>query len=349
MKFGGLTVAKRFPRLGVRLVAFVCVLCGSTAGQTADSDWNGTYSLQVENDRIAQTDRHYTNGFNLSWVSDKRTDGPIWVRNALNFLYPLADIRAGRVGAALGQNIYTPEDTNTDALIDDDRPYAGWLYGAASIHAETTRNVAGWELDTLDSVELSLGIVGSQAYGEDVQNNFHELIGVSRANGWNNQLKNEPAVALFFQRKWRPAPISVGGLELDAIPHAGGSAGNVFTLANLGATVRLGKHLQLDYGPPLIRPSLSGLAAVEEGETFGWYFFAGGEGRAVLRNIFLDGNTFTDSQRVDKKPFVGNFQLGLSLSYGGYRLAFSHVYLSKEFYGQRRSDRYGTLTASKRF
>ena len=137
--------------------------------------------------------------------------------------------------------------------------------------------------------------------------------------------------------------------ELDAIPHAGGSLGNVFTLANLGATLRFGQQLGLDYGPPQIRPSLSGLTAVEEADGLGWYFFVGGEGRAVLRNIFLDGNTFADSHSVDKKSFVGNFQLGLSLTYSGYRLAFSHVFLSKEFDEQRRSDRYGTLTLSKRF
>lgn len=339
------------PLKGSRFLPFALagLLWGSATGLAADGDWSGTYSVQVENDRIAQTDRHYTNGLRLSWISDKRSDGPMWVRDVLQFLYPLADVRSGRIGAAIGQNIYTPEDTNAVALVADDRPYAGWLYGAASIHAETTRKFGQWSLDSLDSVELSLGIVGPQAYAEETQNNWHDLIGVSRSNGWDNQLKNEPAVALFFQRKWRPQAVSVGIFEFDTIPHAGGSIGNVFTLANLGATVRFGQQLKLDYGPPQIRPSLSGLTAVEEADGLGWYFFFGGEGRAVLRNIFLDGNTFADSHSVDKKTFVGNFQLGLSLSYSGYRLAFTHVFLSKEFDGQRRSDRYGTLTLSKRF
>jgi lipid A 3-O-deacylase len=38
---------------------------------------------------------------------------------------------------------------------------------------------------------------------------------------------------------------------------------------------------------------------------FGWCLFASFEGRAVARNIFLDGNTFTDSHSIDKKTFVG--------------------------------------------
>lgn len=340
---------KRFCRNAACAAAILCASFGAAEAQSDADRWGGTFSVQIENDRIAQTDRHYTHGTRLSWVSDKRTDGPMWVRDVLQFLYPLADIRAGRIGFALGQNIYTPEDTSRTALIQDDRPYAGWLYGAASIHAETRRKVAGWSLDTLDSVELNLGLVGPQTYAEDVQNNFHDLIGVDRADGWNNQLKNEPALALFFERKWRPQPVRFGGLEFDAIPHAGGSLGNVFTLGTLGATIRLGQQLDLDYGPPQIRPSLSGLTAVEERDTLGWYVFFGGEGRAVLRNIFLDGNTVADSHSVDKETLVGNFQFGLSLSYRGYRLAFSHVFLTKEFKGQRRSDRYGTLALSKRF
>ncbi len=129
--------------------------------------------------------------------------------------------------------------------------------------------------------------------------------------------------------------------EIDAIPHLVGSLGNVFTLATVGGTVRIGRHLDFDYVPPQI---LSSLAVIADSDSFGRHIFAGAEGRAVLRNIFLDDNTFADSHSVDKKTLVGNFQLGLSMTYAGYRLAFTHVFLSKEYDGQRRSDRYSTLT-----
>lgn len=309
----------------------------------------GTFSLQLENDRIAATDRHYTHGTRLSWVSDKRTDGPDWGRDLLVFLYPLAEVRRGRIGFALGQNIYTPDDTSTTALDFEDRPYAGWLYGAISLHAETDRRLAGHKIDMLDSVELSVGVVGPQAFGEDGQNNFHDLIGVARSAGWNNQLNNEPALALFFERKLRPAPVSIAGYEADVLPHVGGAVGNVFTLANIGATFRIGRGLAQDYGPPHIRPTLSGLPAVDKSDAFNWYVFAGAEGRAILRNIFLDGNSFTKSHNIAKEPFVGSLQFGLSLAYGSARLTCSHVFLSKEFKVQRRADRYGTITLSKRF
>lgn len=316
----------------------------------AAADWpDGTWSLQLENDRIANTDRHYTHGSRLSWVSDRKTDGPAWLRKFLESIYPLADVRAGRIGFALGQNIYTPEDTDSRSLVTGDRPYAGWLYGAVSLHAQTTRHIGDLELETLDSVELNLGIVGPQSFAADVQNTVHDLIGVSRSQGWDNQLDNEPALALMFERKWRPAAIRHDGFEIDVIPHAGGSIGNVFVLANVGGVVRFGKGLDLDFGPPHIRPTLSGLEAVGDGDRFGWYLFAGAEARAVGRNIFLDGNTFSSSHSVDKKTLVGDFQLGAALIVRGVRVAFTHVFRTREFDGQPGGDRYGAVSVSARF
>jgi hypothetical protein len=329
---------------------YVAALAVALLAQPAAAEGiGGTFTLQIENDRIANTDRHYTHGTRLAWVSDKASDGPQWAKDALEWLYPLADLRAGRVGLVLGQNIFTPEDTDASGLVRDDRPYAGWLYAGISVHAETARRRNGISIDRLDSVELDVGIVGPGSFAEDIQDGYHDLIGVARSNGWDHQLDNEPGVALIFERKWRPAPWRAGDLEFDIIPSAGGSLGNVMTQFNLGAMVRLGQSLDVDYGPPHVRPSLSGLAAVAPGDGLAWYLFAGVEGRAVARNIFLDGNSFADSHDVDKKPLVGDFQVGVALVWRGVRLAFTHVFRTKEFDGQRRADRYGALSLSARF
>jgi len=90
------------------------------------------------------------------------------------------------------------------------------------------------------------------------------------------------------------------GLDADVLPHFGGALGNVFTYGAAGVTLRIGSGLEDDFGPPRIRPSLPGSAYFLPGKGFNWYLFAGLEGRAVLYNIFLDGNTFTDSHSVDK-------------------------------------------------
>ena len=61
---------------------------------TADAQYSkGTYTFEFENDRIANTDRHYTAGFRFSWVSEPKEDDPAWVRDILTELYPFADLR----------------------------------------------------------------------------------------------------------------------------------------------------------------------------------------------------------------------------------------------------------------
>ncbi len=76
--------------------------------------------------------------------------------------------------------------------------------------------------------------------------------------------------------------------------------------------------------------------------------FAGLEGRYVLRNIFLDGNTFTDSHSVDKRPFVIDMQVGGAVLFGRTRLTYTHVIMSPEFNEQREWDHFGALTLSWR-
>ena len=334
----------------MRATSSLCGLCIALWVATS-SAMAGTWTVNIENDRIANTDRHYSNGVRLGWVSDARdgTDQPM-IRDVLQFLYPLAKVRNGRLGLELGHNIYTPADTETRALVTDDRPYAGWLYTGASLYAETG-NQADDSIfaDTLDKVGLELGVVGPAALGEEVQNEFHKLIDVAESNGWDNQLDNEPGFNLIGERKWRHDPMRWRGFEADVVPHVGGSLGNVYTHINGGFIARFGRDLQIDYGPPLIRPSLSGFGAVEPTDQLAWYAFAGVDGRWVLRNIFIDGNTFHDSHDVDKEPLVGDFVAGISVVYGPARIAFTHVMRTKEFKGQPESDRFGALSISVLF
>jgi len=349
-------MSRRFLDLSAALLFSATVLSSPllAAEDSEESDRiipPGTWTITAENDRIARTDRHYTHGTRMSWVSDKTTGGPDFVRETLNFLYPLAEVRSGRVGFALGQSIFTPEDTDRRDLVVEDRPYAGWLYGAMSIYAETNwRTEDDFEYTTLDSVELNLGVVGPMSLAEGTQNEFHDLIDVSRSYGWDNQLKNEPALALFFERKWRPDALPVGaGTEVDVIPHFGGSLGNVFTLLNTGLTVRFGHNLKNDFGPPQMRPAFSGPGAVSPDTDFAWYVFGGAQVSAVGRNIFLDGNTFRSSHSVDKEPFTGDVQVGVAMVIEDVRISATHVYRTREFKGQGEADRFGVVSVSYHF
>src|SRR5256885_15874840 len=82
-----------------------------------------------------------------------------------------------------------------------------------------------------------------------------------------------------------------------------------YTTLFRSAIGRIGFDLPDDYGPPRIEPGLPGTNFFEPTAAFGWYLFAGVDGRAIARNIFLDGNTWQTSRGVEKIPLVGDLQL----------------------------------------
>ncbi len=297
------------------------------------------FSFTLENDLFTNLDRHYTNGIGLAWA-DGGDAAPAWATRAANLVPFFQDEGITRAVYGLGQNLYTPDNIRRGVPDADDRPYAGWLYGSIGLLRQTP--------ERLDQLQLSLGVVGPAAMGEPTQKFVHKLIGSPDPRGWSTGLDNEPAVLLVYQRSWRPErPKPIGTFEIDLTPNLGGALGNVFTYAEAGATLRFGPDLPDDYGPPRLQPGLPGSAffgAPTRG--FSWYAFAGVEGRAVLRNLFLDGNTFSDSRRVDKNLFVGDLQIGLALTFGSFRLAAVNVLRTDEFDGQKDADAFGGLSLS---
>jgi lipid A 3-O-deacylase len=200
--------------------------------------------------------------------------------------------------------MFAPKDLTISALQINDRPYAGWLYGTIGVISDTGAQ--------LDNLQLTLGMVGPASGAAEAQHIVHKAIGSPIPQGWGNQLNNEPGLILTYERKWRniyeQTPF---GIAVDITPSLGGSVGNIYTHAAAGAVARIGYDLPSDYGPPLIRPNLPGSDFFIPTRKIGWYIFAGVEGRAVARNIFLDGNTFSDSHSVDKKMLVGGAQGGV--------------------------------------
>ena len=109
--------------------------------------------------------------------------------------------------------------------------------------------------------------------------------------------------------------------------------------------------MDADFGPPRIRPALSGSAFFQpRSREFGWYVFGGVEARGVARDILLDGNTYRQSRSVDHRPFVGNAMYGLAVMYAGVRLSYTQVLRTEEFYGQRGGvQRFASLNTTFRF
>ena len=316
-----------------------------------------TLILTLENDYFAGTDEQYTNGVKLIWISadlKKYAEDERLPDFAVSYLKRLPFVNEPgqqyNVALSLGQNMYVPHNTHTAAPQPNDRPYAGWSYMSLALHAKTANQ--------LDSFETSLGVVGPSALAGETQNNYHSIMGFKRVEGWRNQIHDEPGLILSWQRTLRAARLDLGhDVSWDVLPHGRVTVGNVQTHAAAGFETRIGYRLPWDFGTSLIQPGGGVSAPADPDDTrlrqdatfFGLHFFAGAEGRAVGRNIFLDGNTWEKSPHVSKKLMVADLMAGVGLVLGKVKLTYTHVYRTEEFDGQDGPQKFGSVSLSMTF
>lgn len=295
-------------------------------------------NVTLENDLFGRgTDQNYTNGFRIGWFEPGRK--PPGITDELEDILPFLQVNeTTSVSYSLGQNLYTPDDIQNPQPDPDDRPWAAFLYGSMGMVTVYKHH--------LDEYEITLGVVGPLALGEPVQKTVHKIVGSPKPRGWDNQLHNEPALMMSWQRRW-PNLLS---LDIDddhffaMAPHFGFTAGNVYTYANAGATFKVASQKGRWADKPLmVRPSIPGTGFFPKTKDLYWELFLAFEGRAVGRNIFLDGNTFRDSASISKKSLVGDVSAGITLTRGRFRAGYTLVYRTREYVGQNVGDLFGAV------
>jgi hypothetical protein len=334
-----------------------------------------TLSVYFENDLFANTDREYTNGTKFSLVSPdidwnreilsgEGTELSLISRTFVQHLAPISRAKdrllqnfgigwdenvsgvSYNVEFVIGQQMYTPENIESPSFLPQQRPYAGWLYGGIGLHRKTNRG--------LNLIELNFGFVGPASFARQTQNFIHGMRKIKKAQGWDYQLKNELGIGIVMENKDRLLSLNQDSskLGLDLITHYGFSLGNILTQINLGMEFRFGWNIPKDFGESLLGRSGNTSAPNSEGELrwdqgFSWYLFTGVDGRFVARNIFLDGNTFVDSPKVDKEPLVGDLVAGTSARIGKrLKLTYSQVVRTREYKKQNDGQMFGAAYIS---
>lgn len=302
-------------------------------------------TLQTENDLVGRTDRNYTAGLRLG-ITLPSDQLPDLIRDAGRAL--LGDGRP-RISLDLSQTLFTPRNTQRVVPNPNDRPYAGVLIGQLNLVQDTlsTRTILG----------LGLGVIGSDAQGEQLQNGFHNLIGDPTVKGWNHQVKNMPVVQLVGARIWRLPLLQesktqeiLSGIEVDILPSIAGAIGSWRNYAQIGMQLRIGQGLATDFGTSRISPGLTGADAYTPTRDFVWYGFIGADGQAVAWDATLDGNPYQSGPHVPREPFVGEMELGFAVIYSGIRFSYTHVLQTQEFRGQRSGlFQFGSFTVAARF
>ncbi len=292
------------------------------------------FSISNDNDSLANADGDYSAGMELTWTQasrasvDERATLPRWLKH-VSKRTPFGHAGVDRFGSriVLGQKIYTPRDLRKTELIEDDRPYAGWTYLNLSLHAR--------KQDRLDSIILSVGIIGPASFADEVQENVHEFFGAVRVRGWKNQLKNEFALNLSYLRDrivWQKDSDSEYEMELVSLSRI--DIGNVDTSASCGLRWRGGRNLESDFDSDSDESShrIEGIEPKHGSHSkFRFSHLLEMRGIVVARNIFLDGNTFKESHSVEKKNALVEISWGIDYGNRKKRASMRYTYRSKEF------------------
>lgn len=306
-------------------------------------------TISWENDNFGlgrKSDRFYTNGVRISaqfsdpvilnwkWVSPLRD----WTWNHLGGDTEVAPVAS--VSVVFGQNFYTPQIITVAAPQPLDRPWAGVLY------AGLVQTIGDTDLRQVHFLEIDAGILGPGAGAQRVQKFVHNDLGFSDNDpqGWPNQLKNEPILALRYQQLRRKSWLTSGDTDvLDIVPQFGVMLGSPQTYVNAGATIRLGYHIT---GLPAVR--IPNGAAPVSVDAFEIYVFAGVEGRYVPFNATLDGGLFHDGPRANgPERFVSDLSAGISARYKRIRFTYTVADRSAEFDvppGAIENQRFGAFT-----
>lgn len=299
------------------------------------------FRISFENDTFINTDRGFTHGSKLSWMShDIRNYRKNPLLRWFSFTNGPGSIHSFSI--SLGQNIYTPDNIQTPEFIGNDRPYAGYLYLGFGIHSKNTKRQ--------DTFEIDMGIVGRHSFAEQTQKIIHYLFKHEDPLGWKHQLKDEFAFQTIFERKTRIYRASLENeISIELIPHFGGGLGNVYIYANAGYQVRFGWKLPYDFGIDMHRPGGDTNIGINSWGKPNIHVFAALDGQAVYRNIFLDGNTIVDSHHVEKYPFTANIMTGIGIQFNGIYITYTYVYWTKKFKTESRNHQFGVLNISFSF
>ena len=295
---------------------------------------------------IEPSDDGYTSGIAYAWGKapvERFTDIniPAWLRYISDWTY-INQGAEGRymVSYSIQQTMYTPTNLQEESLIIEDRPYVGLLLWQVKL-----RQFNG---DVATSLTFDFGAAGPVALAKETQAATHDIISATEANGWDNQINNEPVFRMSFEyfKRLTVLPLS-DSITVDTSIYTQAGIGNLSSDLGVGLIFRLGSGLEDTFS--IVNPTASHSAnpyTLISSQDFNWQVFLSLNGRYGFNDITLNGNTFKSSHSVDLIHEQGLFSVGFAMRWRSWGLLFSTLRGSKQFDEQRDDTNFATVSIS---
>ena len=138
--------------------------------------------LHYDNDFFAESDYYYTQGYSFEVVN------PVLKKNPLNKLLIKLPNGFERNGVAFEHYGFTPTSISSNAILYNDRPFAG------VIMLKTFRTSTDTINKTRLSAILSTGMIGPASFAGGMQTKIHQWTGDREPKGWQYQIRNDVVI-----------------------------------------------------------------------------------------------------------------------------------------------------------
>lgn len=309
----------------------------------------GFNALLWDNDVLSprDPDAYYTNGLVYHHVSAPLPPGRgqgwhacpgiTWLSRSLSgWLIRTDENSRYRRSWEAGQIIQTPLNKRANPPDPDDQPYAGLLYAGCNLHVKTA--------DRAEVLGVQIGIVGPWSLAEQSQELAHYLIGVREAKGWDGQLRNELVVNLRYDRQEVIRKVDLGSRGLSIFDNMDFAVGPLMTSASAGVNLLYAADPDAVFG---LNPNYLGRYPSMTGRALGFYAMTSLQVTGVLRNLFLNGNTWVESPSVDHEPLLGSAQLLMGYGFSCWAVQLGLNVSTRTFQQQDVEwPRYGSLAVT---
>ncbi len=241
---------------------------------------NAIIDFSVDNDIVFHRDRYYSSGITIKVYT------PWMIKSPINkILLPSNDNEITYYALSVTHRMYTPERTLTPDIQLTDHPYASYLlFGNNKVSFNYKKRIK-------KSSGIELGIIGSFAGGEFIQNQIHENTSIAiPSEGWHNQIQND--ICLQYNAIIEKGLVNLPWLELNGF--VSGTLGVPHTEANFGGYLRLG----------YFRDYFKGFA-VDISDDWEAWLFCSGSIYLVNYNASLQGGTYNQNN-VHTISFINN-------------------------------------------
>jgi lipid A 3-O-deacylase len=249
----------------------------------------------TENDLYTSTfdDRYYTNGMFLSFMhlSKKKKE----------------NLEKKIFAWEIGHEMYTPKKAATLNVKNHDRPFAGYLYSSFSIQRIYKNNQS---FKTI----VQFGVIGANAFSEELQNFTHAIYGFTEAVGWKYQIKN--ALALNINAEYNKFLAKDTSNHFDISWINSGKVGTVYTNITSGFLARVGFNAlqplanSIAYNTNINNKSTSYFKTKES------FLFIKPSVRYAFYDATLQGSFLNTKSEVTRKlvPLVFNLEIGIKFT-----------------------------------